>query len=63
MSNHVNSARVVDKERIRQEINRQVEAFLKKGGEIDVVVDAENGARAERGTVWHNQDEITGILE
>ena len=22
-----------------------------------------HGARAERGTVWHNQDEITGILE
>jgi hypothetical protein len=63
MSNNVNSARVVDKERIRQEINRQVEAFLNKGGEIDVVVNAGNGAPAERGTVWHNQDEITEILE
>ena len=63
MSNHVNSARVVDKERIRQEINRQVEAFLKRGGEIDVVVDPASGAHAGRGTVWHNQDEITEILE
>ena len=63
MSNHVNSARVVDKERIRREIDRQVETFLRKGGEIDVVSDAENSARARRGTVWHNQDEITGILE
>ena len=63
MSNQVNSARVVDKERIRREINHQVEAFLRKGGEIDVVSDAENNTRAKRGTVWHNQDEITGALE
>ena len=63
MSNHVNSARVVDKEKIRQEINRQVEAFLSRGGEIDVVSDAENSASAKRAPVWHNQDEITGILE
>jgi hypothetical protein len=63
MYNHVNSSRAVDKERIRQEINRQVEAFLKRGGEIDVVVNTGNGARAERGTVWHGQDEFTDILE
>jgi hypothetical protein len=63
MSNHVNSARVVDKERTRREINRQIETFLRQGGQIDVVSDAENSARAKRGTVWHNQDEITGVLE
>lgn len=52
MSHNVNSAGVVDKEKSRRLNSRQiVEAFLRKNG------------RANRGTVWHNQDDITGVRE
>ena len=46
-----------EKKRIRDEINTQVEEFLKKGGRIDVLHCRQSGNN-KIGAVWHSQDEL-----
>ncbi len=46
----------VEKDRIRAEIDAQVQAFLQKGGKINVLV-ANQGARGTAiGSVWRTDD-------
>lgn len=56
METHVKSALDATKEKIRIEISSQVEDFLKRGGQINVVQDPVPES-ANRGMVWHGNDE------
>ena len=49
-----------EKNRIRDEIEAQVQEFLQQGGKIHVVGAGQTGNRAI-GSVWHGQDELTGL--
>ena len=50
---------VVEKERIRLQINAQVEEFLRRGGVIDVVTNHVRPNVAEMAHSWDDQEEIT----
>jgi SutA RNAP-binding domain len=49
-----------EKNRIRNEIEAQVQEYLQQGGKIHVVGARQAGSRAI-GPVWHGQDEMTGL--
>jgi hypothetical protein len=54
----------VHKDRMRDEINAQVEAFLKQGGVIDVLGKKDGKSPShERGSVWHSQEEIYDLVD
>ena len=50
-----------EKNRIRSEIDAQVEEFLKSGGKIEVVNTNQRSAITSIGSVWHGPDEIPGL--
>ncbi len=52
-----------EKNRIRNEIDVQVEEFLKSGGKIDVVNSKNRSPRAAIGSVWHGSDDIPGLSQ
>lgn len=54
-------AELVEKERIRLQINAQVEEFLRRGGAIDVVTDNSRPAVAMGGTGWDDQQDLTAF--
>ena len=58
--NHDNTSES-EKSRIRNEIDAQVEAFLKSGGKIDVLNANKRSPRASIGSVWHGPDDIPGL--
>lgn len=52
-----------EKERIRLQINAQVEEFLRRGGAIDVVTNNARPAMADVGNAWDDQEEHTPFSE
>jgi len=51
---------LVEKERIRLQINAQVEEFLRRGGAIEVVTRSARPATAENaGSKWDDEEEFT----
>ena len=50
---------LIEKERIRLQINAQVEEFLRRGGAIEVVTGITGPAGAIVGSVWEDQEEFT----
>jgi len=50
---------LIEKERIRLQINAQVEEFLRRGGAIDVITDNARPAVTMAGSVWDEQQELT----
>lgn len=62
METHVTSVLDASKEKIRIEISTQVEAFLKRGGRIDVLTDATRGD-GNRGSVWHGDEDALTLNE
>ena len=61
MGRDVHSPGATEKERIRFEIEKQVEQFLQKGGRIDVI--SKDGSQQDRhpGWVWQNHDDDIGL--
>ena len=53
----------VEKERIRLQINEQVEEFLRRGGAIDVVTDNARSAMAMVGSVGEYEEELTSFSD
>ena len=54
---------IAEKERARAEIERQVEDFLRKGGQISVFDNQGSETRLEIGSVWHGQDDFRGLTD
>ena len=52
-----------EKNRIRNEIDVQVEEFLKSGGKIDVVNGNQRSPKASIGSVWRGSDDIPGLSQ
>ena len=52
-----------EKNRIRNEIDAQVEEFLKSGGKIDVVNGNQRSPKASIGSVWRGSDDIPGLSQ
>jgi hypothetical protein len=53
-----------EKERMRSQINAQIEEFLRRGGQIttcDQTPTQKNGKSV--GEIWHSPDELLSILE
>ncbi len=50
-----------EKERMRAEIDSQVEEFLRRGGKIDVLT-SERAGGSDIGSVWHQQDDMSNIV-
>jgi hypothetical protein len=50
---------LVEKERIRLQINAQVEEFLRRGGAIDVVTNSPKPATADVGSVREDPEELS----
>ena len=51
-----------EKHRMRAEIDRQVEEFLRRGGKIDVVEDEHRTRTSSVGSVWHTQDDASNLF-
>jgi hypothetical protein len=47
---------LIEKERIRLQINAQVEEFLRRGGAIEVVTLSAKPAIADVGSVWEDDE-------
>jgi len=54
---------LVEKERIRLQINEQVEEFLRRGGAIDIVTDNARSAMAMVGSVGEHEEELTSFSD
>ena len=52
-----------EKERIRAEIERQVEEFLRRGGQISVFDNTSRESRVTIGSVWHGHDDFQGMTD
>jgi hypothetical protein len=53
------TSELVEKDRIRLEINAQVEEFLRRGGAIEEVTGSRKPAMAGAGNAWDDQEELT----
>lgn len=62
MQRHATANQVNQKERARREIERQVEAFLNKGGRIAVVDNQRQQSTALLGIAWHEYDEAIELV-
>jgi hypothetical protein len=51
-----------EKQRMRDEIDRQVEEFLRRGGKIDIVQDKHSSSASSVGSVWHTQEETSALV-
>ena len=49
----------VEKERIRLQINAQVEEFLRRGGAIDVITENRRSSMSVTGGVGDDEEELT----
>jgi hypothetical protein len=58
---------LIEKERIRLQINAQVEEFLRRGGAIEVVTLSAKPAMADVGSVWEDdegdEEELTSFSD
>ena len=54
---------LIEKERLRLQINAQVEEFLRRGGAIEVVTVNTRPAVADVGSVWDEQDDLTTVSD
>ena len=61
MGREVKSPTTAEKERIRAEIEDQVQQFLKKGGSIDVVNQGGANQQRQLGSIWQNLDDEIGL--
>ncbi len=61
MNRNNEKTNTVEKNRIRDEIEAQVQAFLQQGGKIDVVGNGQTRQRSSIGSVWHGQDDFAGL--
>jgi ribulose bisphosphate carboxylase small subunit len=61
MNRNNEKSNTVEKNRIRDEIEAQIQAFLQQGGKIDVVATGQTRQRNAIGSVWHGQDDLTGL--
>jgi len=50
---------LIEKERIRLQINLQVDDFLRSGGEINVLKSESQSLRASFGCGWQDQEDYT----
>ena len=50
---------LVEKERIRLQINAQVEDFLRRGGAIEVLTNYTRPTMADVGSGWDDPEELT----
>jgi hypothetical protein len=50
---------LIEKERIRLQINAEVEEFLRRGGAIEVVTDNAKPTMGIAASVWDDQEEFT----
>ena len=57
----MHSTGAAEKERIRAEIENQVQQFLQKGGHIDVLVQGGTRKEGHPGSVWENLDDEIGL--
>lgn len=62
MQRSSHTTQVNQKERARREIERQVEAFLNKGGRIAVVDNQRQQSKALLGIAWHDYDEAIELV-
>lgn len=62
MQRHATANQVNQKERTRREIERQVEAFLDKGGRISIVDNQRQQSTALLGVAWHEYDEAIELV-
>jgi hypothetical protein len=62
MQRDTTANQVNQKERTRREIERQVEAFLDKGGRISVVENQRQQSTALLGTAWRDYEEAVELL-
>ena len=59
MNDKAQSPNSVEKDRIRSQIEAQVEQFLQRGGQIEVMSNQRGGTEASIGTVWQSlRDEL-----
>jgi hypothetical protein len=63
MNRNRDNANIVEKDRIRSEIDAQIEAFLRAGGKIDVLHGNNGEAPTARGSVWRSPDDIPGMSQ
>ncbi len=63
MSNHVSSVIANDKQVLRTLIAGQVEEFLKRGGEVEVVERRESHLHQARASVWDTRFEIPEVID
>jgi SutA RNAP-binding domain len=49
---------LIEKERVRLQINAQVEEFLRRGGAIEVVTNRVRPAMTEAESDWDDQEEL-----
>ena len=54
---------VAEKERIRSEIDHQIEEYINNGGQIDVVSSNNCHASTDIGSVWRNNEEVLNLLQ
>lgn len=54
---------LIEKERIRLQINAQVEEFLNRGGAIEVVTGFTRPTMTDAGSVSEDQEEITSFSD
>ena len=52
---------LIEKEKIRLQINAQVEEFLRRGGSIEVVTGFTRSTMTEAGSASEDQEEITSF--
>jgi hypothetical protein len=60
MNQQDSRANTIEKNRIRNEIEAQVQNFLQQGGKIDIIGAGQTGQRV-MGQVWHGHDELNGL--
>jgi hypothetical protein len=54
---------LIEKERIRLQINAQVEEFLRRGGAIEVVTGNRSPGMSMEGIAWDDQDELDSLSD
>mgnify|MGYP003625782020 CR=1 FL=1 len=57
------SLTTVEKERIRAEINQQVNDFLQHGGRIDVLSERAKTKGDAKGSVWRSSDTLLDMMD
>ena len=63
MKTFTRPSELIEKERIRLQINAQVEEFLRRGGAIEVVSVSAKPAAAIVGSAWDDDGEFTSYAD